>query len=174
MKVEIGPIENSGVVMEINNSAIPDVNELSADKARWLVENSLMARLIKIDGRPAGVIIVLDEQASLDSDYYRWFVERYRNFVYIDRVIVSEQARGLGLATKLYWEVEKVAQETGRAIAADVYCEPANAPSLTFHQKLGYQEVGQQFCQQEGKTVAKLMKYPERVETVVATYRPDA
>lgn len=160
--MELKNLDNPKILLEINNSAIPEVNELSLARARWLIENSVLAKQILIEGQAVGIIIALDEQAGLDSDYYRWFGERYHRFIYIDRVVIADWARGNGLAGQLYREVEKVAEAKGLPIASEVYSNPPNLPSLNFHQKMGYQVVGEQYCAYEGKTVSKLMKYPEK------------
>jgi len=166
MSLEITPLENPTLFMEINNAAVPDVNFLDEARAGWLVSHSFFPRLATLDGQVAGVLIALSETAGFDSDYYRWYVARYKNFVYIDRVVVAAWARGLGVATALYQHLEQMAEEKGLAIAAEVYSDPPNVPSLNFHRKLGYQEVGTQFCEAEGKTVCKFMKYVERANAL--------
>lgn len=164
MSLEITLLENPTLFREVNNAAVPDVNFLDEARAEWLVSHSFFPRLATLDGKVAGVIIVLSETAGFDSDYYRWYVERYTNFAYIDRVVVSAWARGLGVATELYRHVEQMAEAKGLAITAEVYSGPPNVPSLNFHRKLGYQEVGTQFCEGEGKAACKFMKYGERAE----------
>ena len=47
--------------MEINNAAVPDINELDHSRAQWLVSNVVTPGLALLDGRPAGVIIVLSD-----------------------------------------------------------------------------------------------------------------
>lgn len=164
MNLEITPLENPALFMEVNNAAVPDVNFLDEARAEWLVSHSFFPRLATVDGKVAGVLIALSETAGFDSDYYRWYVARYKNFVYIDRVVIAAWARGQGVATALYRDLEQMAEEQGLAIAAEVYSDPPNVPSLNFHRKLGYQEVGTQFCEAEGKMVCKFMKYAERAQ----------
>ncbi len=164
MELTVSILDKPDTLIEINNAAVPDVNGLDGQKAHWLVENAILAKVAAVDGQAAGVIVVLSENSGYDSDYFRWYTERYRNFIYIDRVIVSAWARGFGVATALYQEVEQFAQDKGVAIAAEVYSDPPNIASLNFHRKMGYQEVGIQFSAMEGKTVAKLMKYLEQAQ----------
>lgn len=166
MSLEINLLDNPAIFREINNSAVPNISFLDEARAEWLVSHSFFPRLAMLDGKVAGVIIVLSETAGFDSDYYRWYVERYTNFAYIERVVVSAWARGRGVATELYRHVEQMADEKGLAVAAEVDSDPPNIPSLNFHRKLGYQEVGTQFFEAEVKAVCKFMKYVERVETI--------
>ncbi len=166
MSLEIYPLTEPAILAEINNAAVPDVNELTLARAGWLVENAAFARLARLDGRLAGVIVALDETSGYDSDYFRWFTAHYRNFLYVDRVIVAAWARGRGVAALFYRHLEELAEARDQAIASEVYSEPPNVPSLNFHRKMGYAEVGQQFSHSEGKTVAKLIKFPERARPI--------
>lgn len=165
MNIQIEDLANPDILLEINNAAVPDVNRLDLARAQWLLANAALSKMAVVDGRVGGVIVVLSEFADFDSVYFRWFSQRYSNFFYIDRVIVSAQARRLGLAAALYRQVDQAAVEQELAIATEVYSRPPNTASLNFHAKMGFAEIGSQFSELEQKTVAKLMKYPERART---------
>jgi predicted GNAT superfamily acetyltransferase len=162
--MRLADLEDPHILMEVNNSAIPDVNRLDDQKARWLLDHAILARMATVDGRVAGVMVVFGETAELDSEYYRWFTARYRNFIYVDRIIVPAWARRCGVGTKLYREVDRCAVDKGVAVASEVYCDPPNTASLAFHRRLEYAEVGRQTSRTEAKTVAKLMKYVENAQ----------
>ncbi len=161
MTLTIAPLNDAKLLLELNNAAVPDVNTLTEAKAEWLVEHIVTPGLALLDGQPAGMVAVLSDDCGYDSDYYRWFTERYTNFLYIDRVIVAAAARGQGIASALYAEIDRIAQERKLAIVADVYSNPPNVPSLAFHRAMGFQEVGSQDFPAIGKVCAKLMKYVE-------------
>ena len=165
MDLQTDELRSPDTLRDLNNAAIPDVNRIDHRKADWLIAHSSLARVATLDGQAAGVIIVLHDYAHLDSDYFRWFTQRYENFLYIDRVIVAATARRRGVATKLYLEVDALALSTSRAIASEVYCEPPNIASLRFHQKMGYREIGRQFSPAESKTVSKLMKFADHAKS---------
>jgi predicted GNAT superfamily acetyltransferase len=168
VNLHIATLDDAGVLATMNNSAVPDVNRIDDRKARWLIAHARLSASAALDGRAAGVIVVLDDTAALSSEYFQWFTARYRNFLYIDRVIVAAWARRQGVATRLYREVDRLANEHHLAVASEVYCDPPNAPSLAFHAKMGYMEIGQQLSLAEGKTVAKLIKYREKAEQIGA------
>jgi len=159
MTLTITNLDDPNLLLDINNAAVPDVNELTAAKAQWLVDHVVTPGVARIDGRPAGMVVVLSDHCGYDSDYYRWFTERYENFLYIDRVIVAASARGQGVARSLYAEIDRIAQARQMAIVADVYSNPPNVPSLALHRAMGYQEIGSQAFPQIGKICAKFMKY---------------
>jgi hypothetical protein len=156
--IHIADLRDPGTLLELNNAAVPDVNQLDARKADWLLDHSVLARVAVVNGSAAGLVVVLPDTVALDSDYLGWFQERYQGFLYIDRVIVTPETRHHGIATRLYREVDDLALAREQAIASDAYCQPPNVASLAFHQKMGYLEVGRQFSASEGKTVCKLMK----------------
>jgi len=161
MSLKIAPLEDANLLLEINNAAVPDVNMLTEAKAGWLVDHVVTPGLALLDEKPAGLVVVLSDQCSYDSDYYRWFTERYENFLYIDRVIVAASARGQGVARQLYQEIDRIAQERKLAVVADVYSDPPNVPSLALHRAMGFEEVGSQEFPAIGKIAAKFMKFGE-------------
>ena len=163
-QVEITALDNAHTLLELNNAAVPDIGELTINKAQWLVDHAVLPGLVMLNGRPAGLVAVLSDTSGYDSEYYRWFTERYENFLYIDRVVVAQWARGQGVAKQLYQAVEAQAQEKGMAIAADVYSEPPNIPSLHLHITMGFQSVGAQYFPAINKTAAKFMKYVEQAK----------
>lgn len=125
-----------------------------------LTENELRALLeiayfAKLAGDGQAMLIAFDERAPYESPNHRWFRERYPRFVYVDRVAVSEQARGRGLARTLYEELMTKARADGHAvICAEVYSDPPNPQSDAFHAAMGFSEVGRaQLPDRAGKTV---------------------
>ena len=164
MAVEIVSLDAPDTLLNINNAAVPDVGVLTPAKAEWLAGHVVMPGLAMLDGKPAGTVVVLSDSCGYDSDYYRWFTGRYQNFLYIDRIIVADWARGQGVAQALYRQIDQLAAEIGAAVVADVYCEPPNTPSLNLHRKMGFEEVGTQYFPAINKTAAKFMKYGERAK----------
>jgi predicted GNAT superfamily acetyltransferase len=167
MPLEITTLDNAALLLEINNAAVPAVGSLTPAKADWLVAHAALPLLTLLDDRPAGLVVVLSDTCGYDSDYFRWFTDRYTNFLYIDRVVVADWARGQGIARQLYTRIEGEADVSNLAIVSDVYSEPPNVPSLALHRAMGYEEVGAQPFPHIGKTAAKFMKYRERVKAKV-------
>ena len=167
MALEIIALDHPNTLLEINNAAVPDVGALTTAKAQWLSEHVMLPGLAILDDQPAGVVIVLSDSCGYASDYYRWFTDRYENFLYIDRVIVAEWARGRGVAKQLYQAVDRLAQASNAAIVADVYSDPPNTRSLNLHRTMGFLEVGTQYFPAINKTAAKLMKYGEQAKQKV-------
>jgi uncharacterized protein len=164
MRLDIDPLADAAVLLDINNAALPDIGELNIHKAQWLVDHCVMPGLVTLDGQAAGIVVVLSDSCGYDSDFYRWFTDRYENFLYIDRIVVADWARGQGVAKQIYQAIDALAQAKELAIVADVYCEPPNTPSLNLHHTMGFEEVGRQHFPAKRKIAAKFMKYAERTK----------
>ena len=130
------------VVEAINNASVPAVGEADDAKLARLLEQSVVALAATIDDDLVGFCIVLGPGADYGSVNYRWFAERYDDFVYLDRVAVDESARNRGVGAALYAEVERRASAPWFLL--EVNLRPRNDGSLRFHHRLGFAEVGQQ------------------------------
>jgi predicted GNAT superfamily acetyltransferase len=162
MSIEILPLTDPSLLMEINNDGVPGVTPVDAAKAAWLLSIADTALVAEVDGRPAGVLLLMAEDGAHHSIYIDWFRKRWLNFIYLDRVSVASWARGQGVASALYREVDRLADLRRAAIATEVYCDPPNHASLGLHARMGYVEVGKQHDPAEGKTVVKLVKFMDR------------
>jgi uncharacterized protein len=159
MPLTIAPLTDANLLLALNNAAVPDVGELSLDKARWLTNHCVLPGMATLDDQVAGIVVVLSDHCGYNSDFYRRFTDRYTNFLYVDRVIVTAWARGRGVATALYQATEQAARAQGMAIASDVYSEPPNTPSLRVHRSRGFVEIEKQHFPAQQKTVTKFMQY---------------
>jgi uncharacterized protein len=130
----------------------------------WPITENEMRALLHVAYRAwvspdrEAMIIAFDEKAPYESVNFRWFRARYPRFVYVDRVAVSQQARGRGLARKFYEDLMAAARLDGHiVICAEVYCEPPNPPSEAFHAAMGFAEVGRAYLADRGKSVRYLV-----------------
>lgn len=135
-------------VLEINQANVPEVGSIDLDRLRFLVDESAFSLVVDTPGNDidevAGFCIVLPQGSSYDSVNYRWFMERYDDALYLDRVAFDASAQGQGLGSALYAEVHGRLTEMGASLTLEVNLDPPNEPSLAFHRKHGYVEVGRQ------------------------------
>ncbi|HXM27711.1 MAG TPA: GNAT family N-acetyltransferase [Chthoniobacterales bacterium] len=92
-----------------------------------------------------GFLLAFLPEANYDNPNFLWFKARYEHFIYIDRVVISEDFRGHHLATRLYADLrtEAIARGIPRLVC-EIHIDPPNPGSLRFHEKQGFIEVGQQ------------------------------
>ena len=131
-------------VLEINNSNVPALGELTLEKLHYLVEHSLHALVVE-HHTLVGFCITFAPNAPYDSLNYLWFCERYEQFVYLDRIAFTSKAHGMGLGELLYQHIETLMCELKLEypLCCEVNLEPPNPGSLRFHQSIGFVEVGQ-------------------------------
>ena len=147
------------ILLAMNNAAVPDVNRLDEVELARLAELSAVATVVVLDDKPKGILLALRPGQPYDSLNYRWFSERYQDFLYVDRVIVAPDKRGAGLGLMLYTEVFDHAAAHGVAwVACEVNLEPPNPGSLRFHTRLGFARVGLQYTEGGAKRVALLAR----------------
>ena len=128
--------------LELNQALVPAVGTLDSTGLERLVEQSVVALASVLDGEFAGFCLVLSPGADYGSINYRWFGERYDDFVYLDRVAIDPAFHGRGLGRELYEEVER--RIDAAWFTLEVNLRPRNDQSLAFHARLGFTEVGQQ------------------------------
>ena len=124
---------------------MPEVGSVEASRLEFIAGESPIALAVELDGTIVGFCLVMGSDSSYDSVNYRWFTERYDDFMYLDRVAFAADAQGRGLGTLLYAEVDRRMSEHGASqLALEVNLDPPNELSLSFHARRGFVEVGQQ------------------------------
>lgn len=135
-----------------------DVVSTSAmDRARLEELNGLSCyhRVACKDGHVVAFLLAMQDGAAYENENFGWFSSRFERFVYVDRIVVSGDARGLRLGTLLYDDLFSWARRLGIPV---VVCEynivPPNEPSRLFHAKLGFKEQGRQWVANGAKQVS--------------------
>lgn len=140
--------DDLAAVHAINEAATPAVGSETVDALGRIGAQSLIALVADepATGAVAAFCMVLAPDADYGSGNFRWFQERYDDFVYLDRVAVSPGFQRRGLGQRLYAEVERLAAErrpSAPHFTLEVNLRPRNDQSLAFHAGLGFVEVGQ-------------------------------
>ena len=115
---------------------------MDADRLRHL-DTVGTVEVIRDRGRFAGFVVTMAADAAYDSGNFAWFAERYDSFCYLDRIVVHEDFRRLGLARRVYDEIEARVGRTASLLALDVNSDPPNEASLAFHAARGFERVGE-------------------------------
>jgi hypothetical protein len=152
----IEPLDaDDAAALALNNAHAIELSWLEASRFAELVVRAFAARRI---GREA-FLLAFDQSTDYDSPNFLWFRERYRRFVYVDRVVVAPPARGQGHAWRLYAELFQRARGAGHdQVVCEVNVEPPNPASDAFHARLGFVEVGNAAIHDGRKTVRYLRR----------------
>jgi len=145
---------DAGWFLALNNAAVPSVNALDAAALGALLVEAIWARAAERDGGPLGGLIAFGPGASYTSPNYRWFDSRHDDFVYVDRIVVDEAARGAGLGRALYGVLRDEVRGRARRLACEVNERPPNEGSMRFHERFGFRVVGRQETEGRAKAVA--------------------
>lgn len=141
-------------LLALNNAHAVELSWLEPDKLAHLVSEAFVARQI---GAADALLLTFDQDADYDSPNFLWFRERYPAFVYVDRVVVADSARGRGLARALYDDLFAAAKAAGHErIVCEVNSDPPNPASDRFHAALGFVTVGTAQIHGGKKTVTYL------------------
>jgi len=136
---------DEAAVLAINAECVPEVGEMDADKLAYFVENAGMIAVAENDAdEVVGFMIGLDESLTdYPSNNYAWFKDKYPKFAYVDRIALTESARGQGHGRAFYGAFEAWGFGHGKLyMLAEVNTVPDNEPSHKFHQNLDFVEAG--------------------------------
>ena len=141
---------------EINEQGLPGTGKVSLKEISHLLDISELALGVYEGGKLLGFVLCLLPKTNYGSLNYAWFNERYDEFIYVDRIAVSEEHRNHGVGTDLYGCVISYSQQHNVPIAAEVNSEPPNPGSMRFHVRQKFEEIGT--LQHEYKAVTMLMR----------------
>ena len=143
-------------ILALNNAHAVELSPLTAAQLEALLDKAFYARQISDGG---AFLLALDQRAAYESPNYLWFRQRYRQFAYIDRVVVSPLMRGRGYARALYIDLFAHARQKGHTlVVCEVNRDPPNRASDAFHAAMQFTEVGRAKIHQSGKTVRYLAR----------------
>lgn len=156
-------------VLGLNQAHVPAVGDIDRPRLQRLVEHAETAVLAELDGKLAGFIIALAPGVHYGSPNYRWFSQRYDDFVYVDRVAVDGSLQRSGVGHLLYDTVE--AKTDAALLCCEVNLRPRNEPSLRFHERRGFEAIGEQ---ETYGGAARVVLLARRLDGGTSPPRPDA
>jgi uncharacterized protein len=143
-------------IVALNNDHAIELSYADAQRMQQLIDWAYFAQGAD---DAAAFLISFDQSAAYDSENFLWCKAHYDRFIYIDRVVVSPDARGRGLAKQLYGALFGQAKAHGfTCILCEVNSDPPNPASDAFHAALGFEAIGAQTFSATNKSVRYLLK----------------
>lgn len=138
-------------LLSLNNAHATELSFKTEEGFRRLLA---AASFVRAEPDGLALLVGFNETCDYDSPNFLWLQQHYPRFNYVDRVVVSEAARGRGLARRLYDAFESVTRAEDRErLVCEINSVPPNPASDSFHEALGFVVVGEQRFQDSGKTV---------------------
>ena len=132
-------------LLRLNKESEHFLSPLTSARLELLVSETAYLRVVEVEGEIVAFLLAFREGCTYDSVNYRWFVEHYERFLYIDRVVVSNEFQGKGIGKTLYDDIFAFARQTGaQRLTCEFDIDPPNEASRRFHQRYGFTEVGTQ------------------------------
>lgn len=143
---------------ELNRAAVPNVNDVGVAGLKRLAAQAAYFRLMDGEGGPLGFLLAMTQEADYDSPNFLWFKAHYPRFLYIDRVVVGQGARRLGVGSGLYRDLIAFGANLAPVLTCEVNLRPANPGSLVFHERFGFSQAGTQDTEGGAKTVSLMTR----------------
>jgi predicted GNAT superfamily acetyltransferase len=152
----LDPADPTGRALALNNAHATELSWLGAARLAELTRRAFYARRV---GNIDAFLLAFDQDADYDSPNFLWFRDRRPHFIYVDRIVVAPEARGRGLARRLYDDLFVEARRAGHhQVVCEVNTEPPNPASDAFHLALGFEEIGGAAIHGGAKTVRYLRR----------------
>ena len=131
---------------QANQASVPGVGTETEESLQKWIDMATCLVATDADDNALGFVTVMEiGQQDYDSANMRWF-EHYaektgKSVVYVDRIALAPDARGQRLGEALYEAAfEKIS--TADEIGCEVNTLPPNPGSHRFHQRLGFEAIG--------------------------------
>ncbi len=136
-------------VLEINRSNVPEVGPLDHGGLTYLADEAAIVLCVDHEDEIVGFCLVLAGGSTYDSVNYRWCMDRYPDARgTLDRVAFVESFSRTGLGHRVVrGQVDRRIRSDfpdATGLTLEVNVDPPNEPSLRFHERLGFTEVGRQ------------------------------
>ena len=144
-------------VLDLNQKNTPAVSDSSFEMMSYFLKVSEYFRILTVGEKPIGFLIALMPDKDYHSENYRWFNNKYNSFIYIDRIVISEEYQRRGYGKLFYSELHHFSKGRVSKLACEVNTRPINQQSIKFHDRFGFYEVGTQETESGKKNVSLLM-----------------
>ena len=141
-------------ILNLNKKNLPAVSVLDDDLFNMFLKYSEYFKIIKIEDTPVGFLIALLPGNPYESINYKWFENRYKSFIYVDRIVISSDYQDKGIGSFFYDHIKLSFYDRLNLMVCEVNLIPKNTQSINFHKKYGFAEVGQQYTDQRKKLVS--------------------
>ena len=125
-------------ILNLNKKNLPAVSVLDDDLFNMFLKYSEYFKIIKIEDTPVGFLIALLPGNPYESINYKWFENRYKSFIYVDRIVISSDHQDKGIGSFFYDHIKLSFHDRLNLMVCEVNLIPKNDQSINFHKKYGF------------------------------------
>ena len=130
-------------ILEINTTEEEKTSRIDLARITQLDSWSDYHRVVTVEDVIIGFLLVMSEASDYDGDNFRWFIERYSRFLYVDRIVIDRTFARRGAGSALYADLIKFAvTQSWSTLCCEINVSPPNPVSHAFHAGFGFKEVG--------------------------------
>ena len=130
-------------ILEINATEEEKTSRIDLARITQLDSWSDYHSVVAMEDVVIGFLLVMSEASDYDGDNFRWFVERYSRFLYVDRILIDRTFARRGVGSALYADLIKfAATQSWSTLCCEINVSPPNPVSHAFHAGFGFKEVG--------------------------------
>ena len=144
-------------LISLNQKTLPEVSSTDLVGMSYFLKNSSYFKIILYDNHPVGFCIGLMPGKDYSSENYIWINKKCNSFIYVDRIVIDEKYRNRGIGSYLYTHLTKTYYGQVESITCEVNILPYNKPSINFHKKYGFKEIGQKDTENGKKRVSYMI-----------------
>ena len=155
MEIRDASAEDYDRIVMLNEIEVQQTSAMDRARLRELAGMASYLKVASVDGVVAAFLLAFRENAGYQNSNYAWFSERFDEFMYVDRIVVSADFGGLKIGSLLYQDLFAFARSCGvHRVTCEYNIQPPNPASHAFHQKFGFTEIGSHWVANGTKQVS--------------------
>lgn len=128
------------ILWELNQEAGGEALSKSESDFGLIAHQADFSIIRKNNDHLQGFMLGMTSGRDLEHFSYQWFMTRYDNFLYVDRVVIDTSSQGNALATAMYEEARFWARENGiEKIVCQVHDRPPSPEAHALLKQLGFE-----------------------------------
>ena len=148
-------VEDYDRIVILNEIEVQQTSAMDKLRLQELAHMASYHKVATVDGVVAAFLLAFRENAVYQNSNYAWFSARFKEFVYVDRIVVPSDFSGLKIGSLLYHVLFAFARSCGvHRVTCEYNIQPPNPASHAFHQKFGFTEIGSHWVANGTKQVS--------------------
>lgn len=115
------------LICALNLVEVQHTSPMDAERVAELDELSCYHKVVSVDGHIFAFLLAICRGSPYRNDNFEWFSAKFAEFIYIDRIVVSANSRGLQLGSMLYEDPFRYARSAAIPL---VTCEYNISPPM--------------------------------------------